>query len=111
MNIKKTKNSFRYAVDGIRDVFRHCNNMKIHLVAAVMAIFLAIYLQLSTTEWCFIVLCILLVLAVEMLNSAIEYTVDLMSPDYHELAKKAKDAGAGAVLLVAVLARLFNFYS
>jgi hypothetical protein len=78
--------------------------MKIHLVAASMSILLSIYLQLSTLEWCCILSCIFLVLAAEMLNSAIEYTVDLITSDYHELAKKAKDAGAGAVLLVSILA-------
>jgi len=104
MIFKKTITSFRFAINGIIDVCRHCNNMKIHLVAAAMSILLSIYLQLSTLEWCCILCCIFLVLAAEMLNSAIEYTVDLITSDYHELAKKAKDAGAGAVLLVSILA-------
>lgn len=96
--------SFRFAIHGILDVCRHGNNMKIHLVAGLMSILLSIYLQLSTLEWCCILACIFVVLAAEMLNSAIEYTVDLITPDYHELAKKAKDAGAGAVLLVSIMA-------
>ena len=104
MIFKKMISSFRFAIHGILDVCRHGNNMKIHLVAAVMSILLSIYLQLSTLEWCCILGCIFVVLAAEMLNSAIEYTVDLITPDYHELAKKAKDAGAGAVLLVSILA-------
>ena len=57
---------------------------------------------LSTSEWLVIVLCFVIVITLEAVNSAVEYVVDLASPDYHKLAEKAKDMAAGAVLLAAI---------
>lgn len=53
-------------------------------------------------EWAVILLCILIVMALEAMNSALEYLTDLVSPDYHPLAGKAKDMAAGAVLLASI---------
>lgn len=95
--------SFYYAFKGIADLLsgRHPNAM-IHLLAVFVVTALGFWLGLSAIEWCIIVLCFALVLALEAVNSAIEYIVDLVSPDYHLLAGKAKDIAAGAVLLAAI---------
>lgn len=95
-------NSFRYAFKGIFDVFRHTPNVKIHLIAALGVIVSGFIFQISTAEWCWCVCCIFAVLAAETFNSSIEYLTDLVSPDYHVLAGKAKDAAAGAVLLLSI---------
>ena len=76
-------------------------NAKIHLLAAIVVIIAAIYLNISTLEWCFIVFAISSVIMAEAFNTAIEYVVDLCSPEYHELAGKAKDVAAAAVLVAA----------
>lgn len=93
--------SFRYALQGLSDLFRTQVNARIHALVTLLALALSIWLPLSSTEWAIILFCIFWVLAAETFNTALEYLTDLISPDYHLLAGKAKDAAAGAVLLSA----------
>ena len=95
--------SFYYAFKGIADLFsgRHPNAM-IHLLAVFTVSTVGIFVGLSAVEWCIIVLCFVLVISLEAVNSSIEYIVDLVSPGYHPLAGKAKDMAAAAVLLSAI---------
>lgn len=95
-------NSFKYAFKGIFDLFRSQPNAKIHLLAAVVVIAAGFYFSLSKTEWAIVLLTIFLVLAAEAFNTAIEYLTDLVSPEYHVLAGKTKDAAAAGVLFVAM---------
>lgn len=95
-------NSFKYAFQGIFDLFRSQPNAKIHLLAAIVVIAAGFYFQLSKTEWAIILMTIFLVLAAEAFNTAIEYLTDLVSPEYHKLAEKTKDAAAAGVLLTAM---------
>jgi diacylglycerol kinase len=60
------------------------------------------FFKISTSEWLAVILCFIAVITLEAMNSAIEYVVDLASPEFHPLAKKAKDMAAGAVLLAAI---------
>ncbi len=94
--------AFGCAWRGICRAVRTQRNMRIHLVIAVIAIVLGLLLSISPIEWCAIVLCIVIVFALEILNTALESIIDLVSPDYHELAGRAKDCSAGAVLVAAV---------
>lgn len=94
--------SFGYALAGITTFFASQAHAKIHLLAILLITLLGFYLGLDKTEWCLIVLCMALVLCLEAVNTAIEFTVDLVSPAQHPLAKKAKDVAAGAVLLAVV---------
>jgi diacylglycerol kinase (ATP) len=100
--LKKRLNSFRYAFAGIADLFSSHPNAKIHLLAALAAVAAGCYFQLNTTEWCLVAISIAAVLAAEGFNSALEYLTDLVSPNHHPLAGKAKDMAAGAVLLTAI---------
>jgi diacylglycerol kinase len=59
---------------------------------------------LTNTEWCWIIIAIALVFITEMLNTSIEFLTDLVSPNYHPLAKNTKDVAAGAVLVAAIIA-------
>jgi diacylglycerol kinase len=95
--------SFYFAYKGIADLFsgRHPNAI-IHLLAVVVVSIAGFSFDLSASEWLFIVLCFIIVIALEAVNSAIEYVVDLASPEYHPLAEKAKDMAAGAVLIAAM---------
>jgi diacylglycerol kinase len=97
--LKKRIQSFGYAFKGVFIFFRETPHAKIHLLAIVVITILGQYLSLSRMEWCIIVACMALVMVAEAINSAIEYVVDLASPDQHPLAAKAKDVAAGAVLL------------
>jgi diacylglycerol kinase len=102
MWLKKRLNSFRYAFSGIMDLFRSQPNAHIHLFAAAGVIAAGFYFQISMQEWGLVALAITGVLAAEAFNTAIEHLTDLVSPNLHPLAGKAKDAAAGAVLLTAI---------
>lgn len=106
MSLHKRLQSFRYAFKGIADLFRTQANARIHLLLAVLVTAAGMYLGLSRMEWALIALCIGAVMAMEALNTAIEYLTDLVSPEYHPLAGKAKDAAAAAVLLTAFCAAI-----
>lgn len=99
---RKRINSFKYAFQGISDLFRSQPNAKIHSLVAIVVIGSGLYFSLSNTEWSIVLLTIFLVLAAEAFNTAIEYLTDLVSPEYHELAGKTKDAAAAGVLLTSM---------
>ena len=95
-------NSFRYAFSGIFSALKSERNMKIHMVALVLVVVFGFLLRISETEWIVCILCIALVISSEMINTAIEKTVDLATDEIKETAKKAKDIAAGAVLINAI---------
>lgn len=101
---KHHQNPFTNAFRGILETLRSERNFKIHLGCAVFTIALGVWARLSTSDWRWIALCITVVFALELLNTALEAVIDLLSPAYHPLAKKAKDAAAGAVLVGAIFA-------
>lgn len=92
--------SLLVAASGMRYVLRTERNARIESMVAVLVILAGLVFQISRLEWIVVVLLICLVLALEMINTAIEATVDLAMPEWHTLAKIAKDSAAGAVLLV-----------
>jgi diacylglycerol kinase (ATP) len=105
--------SFDYAFQGILYATRTQSNMRIHLLAAALAMFASLYLRLERAYVAIVVLCICLVIALELVNTAIEAVTDLMTVAHHPLAKIAKDAAAGAVLVVsmgAVIVAYLVFY-
>ncbi|MEA5020263.1 MAG: diacylglycerol kinase family protein [Gordonibacter sp.] len=101
--------AFSCAAAGVVHAVRTQRNMKIHLVVAVLAIVLGFLLGIDAPSWMAVVLVIAAVFATECLNTAIEALVDLVSPDYHELARYAKDCAAGAVLICALSAVVVAF--
>lgn len=96
--------AFRCAFRGIWETVSSQRNMKIHLAVAVVALVLCAVLRCTAAEWAVVIAMIGAVLAAEIINSALESVVDLCSPDYHELARRAKDMAAGAVLVLAIAA-------
>ena len=96
--------SFRFAFRGIYLVRRNQVNFKIHLVALFVVVIFGILFQVSIWEWCIIILTCALVLSLEAVNTALEYFVDMVSPDFREKAGEIKDIAAGAVLLSAIAA-------
>ena len=106
-NKRKWKNrdviaSLEFALTGILTAFKEEKNMRSHVLSAVAAIIAGLIFRISATEWLFLLLSIFLVIAFEIMNSAVENVVDLAS-DYHfsMRAKNAKDMAAGAVLVVS----------
>jgi diacylglycerol kinase len=95
--------SFRHALDGVGATARG-RNFRVQLAAGAAAVALGAFFRISRGEWIAVALCIGLVLGGECANTALEAVVDLASPGRHPLAKRAKDAAAGAVLLFSLAA-------
>ena len=94
--------SFSCAAKGIFLVAATQRNMKIHIGITVGVLGAGWFFHITRTEWLILIITILMVLMGEMLNTALEKVVDLVSPEYHVLAGQAKDIAAGAVLLAAM---------
>jgi diacylglycerol kinase (ATP) len=107
--LRKRIKSFDYAFKGIATLFRTQPNSWIHLIALFGVFAAGLFFKINTTEWCLIALTSAAVLAAEAMNTAIEFIVDLVSPQYHDLAGKAKDVAAAAVLLTAFGALTVGF--
>jgi diacylglycerol kinase (ATP) len=93
--------SFGYAFEGVAYILRTQRNARIEIAIAIGAVALAAWLGISTVEWAVLVLTIVIVLALEWLNTALELAVSLASPEAHPSAKAAKDVAAACVLLGA----------
>lgn len=108
MNLKKLKNSFKYAFIGIITALKKEQNMKIHYLIMTLVIILGIIYHLSTFEWLICILCFGLVISMEMINTAIETTINLVTTKTEPLAKIAKDVSAGAVLVSAIISAIIG---
>ncbi len=95
---------FVYAFRGVAYTVKTQRNMRVHIFAAILAVVAGALLKISLIEFGFIAIAILSVLVSEMFNTVIETCVDLISPEYHPLAERAKDVAAGAVLVNAGMA-------
>ena len=98
--------SFGYAFEGIFAGIRGERNMKIHCFAAVCVVVAGVLFHISVTEWCICLVLFGLILSLELVNTAIEAVVDLVTEDKKPLAKLAKATAAGAVLTAAVMAAM-----
>lgn len=96
--------SFAFAGEGVWHVIRSQRNMRVHLAAAACAIAAGLVLRIGAADWACVITAIGLVLATEVLNTVVEALTDLLTREFHPLAKVAKDAAAGAVLIASVAA-------
>lgn len=101
------KRSFAYALRGVQAVWRREPNFRIEVGLAALALALCAWLGVSALP---VVLVSALVLALELVNSALEAAIDLLSPELHPLAEHAKDAAAGAVLIASAAALLVGLW-
>jgi diacylglycerol kinase (ATP) len=97
--------NFRYAASGIAYAWRNERNFRVEVVLAVIAVIAALALGIDLIP---ILLCCAMVLSLELINTALEALVDLVSPTYHPLAKIAKDVAAGAVLVSSIVSLLIG---
>ena len=102
----KRKNSFHYAIKGIREATATQWNFRFHLMAVFIVVTAGLWLHLNAVEWAIILVCFGMVMATELLNTAVEYITDKISPEWNEMAGKIKDLSAGAVLVSAIFAAL-----
>jgi len=94
--------SFRYAFEGLISAFNRERNLKLHMVAAFLVIVFGFVFRLTISEWMILILTIAVVIITELINTAIERAVDLVSSNFHPLAKEAKDIAAAACLISAI---------
>jgi diacylglycerol kinase (ATP) len=93
--------SVNFAIQGILHATRTQKHMRYHFCAAILLLVAVLFLRISALEFTVLCLSVAFVLFAEMINTAVEAIVDLVSPEYHPLAKVAKDVAAGAVLIAA----------
>ena len=99
---KRLVDSFNFAIEGLISALKNEKHMKVHILAAIIIVILAIIINASKVEILIISLSVSFVLITELVNTAVEAIVDLGSPERHPLAKLAKDVAAGAVLVAAI---------
>lgn len=102
--------AWKNAFSGIAHGFKTQRNLRVQLVAGVVVTILGIILKISFTEWAILMLSVFLVLATEMMNTAVEAVVDLVTEEYSPKAKIAKDVAAGAVVLTAINAVIVSYF-
>jgi diacylglycerol kinase (ATP) len=101
-NPRQLLNAFRWSMKGLHAAWRHEASFRLEAILAVVLVPLGLWLGHGALEKIALVLPAVLVLSAELLNSAIEAVVDKVSPEFHELAGRAKDMGSAAVFLLLV---------
>ncbi len=102
--IKKFFHSFTYPIKGLKYAYRNEQNLTFDVGMAALVTIFGFIFKLNKYEWAILVLTMGLVLSCELINTAIEATVDLVTEEYHPLAKVAKDTSAAAVFIFAIVA-------
>lgn len=106
--MKKIRDSFKYAIEGIWTSFKTERNMKIHIFIMILVIIAGIILKINKSEWIICIILFAIVIGSELFNTSIETIVDMVMPEKNEKAKIAKDVSAGAVLVVAIGAAIIG---
>lgn len=91
------RKSFLFAIQGFRTAVVTERNIKVMLAVGALAVAVGLVLQIDLLSWAIILLCCAVVIMAELFNTAVETIVDLVSPEFHPLAGRAKDIAAGAV--------------
>lgn len=95
--------SFYYAFQGIKTAIKTEQNFLIDIIIGIIVLVSGYFLKLSAIEFAIVLLAIALVITLELINTAIEYTIDMAMPEIHPLAKAAKDISGAAVLFSALI--------
>lgn len=106
--MKEFVKSFQYAIEGIIVAIKKERNLKIHIFIMILVIICGIIFKISTIEWIICIILFGLVISLELVNTAIENTVDLVTLEKNPKAKIAKDVAAGAVLVSAIISAIIG---
>ncbi len=109
MKPKSWVESLNCAIEGILWAVKNERHLRYHFLAALVVLFLALFFRVSALEFFLLILAAILVIFAELINTSIEALVDLVTDEYHELAKRAKDIAAGAVLVTSVGAAILGY--
>ena len=105
---RRYRDSFRYASWGVKTAFQEERNMRTHVLTGLVVLIVALFLGLSRQEWLWLILVSYLVFVMELINTVVENVVDLVTEEYHPIAKKVKDMAAAVVLVTASFAALIG---
>lgn len=105
---KRLVNSFKYAGQGVYEAYLGEQNLKIHTIIAALVVICGFIFKISYMEWLVCLVLIGLVIMAEFFNTALEYVVDLASPEIHPLAKMAKDTASAGVLMMAIISAVIG---
>ncbi|MBA3683158.1 MAG: diacylglycerol kinase family protein [Bacteroidetes bacterium] len=108
--LKKRKNAFKAAFSGLYQAFKSEAHLKIHLLIAILVIVAGLYFAISKSEWFAVSLCIVLVISLELINSAMEKMCDLYTKEYDQRIKYIKDVAAGTVLVASIFAAMVGLF-
>jgi diacylglycerol kinase len=108
LDAKRLGRSFKAAFEGISSTYKKEQNIKIHTIISMIVILGGIIFKINYIEWLVCLVLIGFVLMAEFFNTAIEYVVDLASPNIHPLAKAAKDTASAGVLMMAIISALIG---
>ena len=106
--IKRRLTAFRFAFRGLALTFSEQVNFRIHIIISILVILSGVWVQLSSIEWCILLICIGSVMAAELFNSSIEQHVNATHPQWNDAAGKTKDIAAAAVLIVSIFAAMIG---
>lgn len=106
--IKRIIKSFENSFNGLREAYTTEQSLLIHLTVSIIAIILCIVLKATKLEWIIMIFMLSTILTVELLNTAIENVVDLVTTEYHPLAKVAKDTGSAAEFVIVMTSILIS---
>lgn len=98
------RRSFLFALQGFRTALRQERNIKVMLAGGAFAVAMGLILRMDAVSWAVVLVCCGMVIAAELLNTAIETVVDLVSPEFHPLAGQAKDIAAAASWVLSLTA-------
>lgn len=102
--IKRLINAFKYSWEGLKYAYAYEQSMLIHISVTVIVITGGFYFAVSVIEWLYLFLLIALIVGLELINTSIEATIDLITPHYHPLAKVAKDTASAAIFVLSIIA-------
>jgi diacylglycerol kinase (ATP) len=99
--------SFGFAFKGLKLALNE-RNFLLHIISAMLVIIAGLFFRISATEWCVLLLCIGVVMTAELINTAIEKLVDMVSPGFNVTAGQVKDLSAAAVLLFSLISAIIG---
>lgn len=102
--------SIKYSLDGLFYAYRYEQSLWIHGCAVIIAIILGIIFQIKLSEWAIIFIALGIILALELINTAIEAAVDLTTTEIHPLAKVAKDCGSAASFVMSIVSIVISLF-
>ena len=110
MSFKRFLNSIKFSIDGLAYAYGNEQSLWLHGMGSLVIIILGFILQISFNQWAILIIALVVVLAVELLNTAIEAAVDLVTSEIHPLAKIAKDCGSAAGCVTGVMLTIISLF-